>query len=220
MTDLQEFADCRRFTVCPYPVETASGLESKHRLWAKLWDICDRSNSPFFVVSTYLGWIFGAFSRGWTTAFVSRVYPFDSTDPTIVLGLTYWLSCAMGCTDGWSVPILVEEMMEHSRPEASPTPPPSNYFRVVKLRPNCNPDGGTEDTVSVNRDSEGRPYAVLGGTRVWSQTSAYEYQPSECTNGTRSISWSGSIAGEADGCRSPIILNDSYRAWAPGQLVV
>jgi hypothetical protein len=83
--------------------------------------------------------------------------------------------------------------MEHSRREISPTPPPCNYFRFVRHQIHGS-DSGTEgsclsstiilrgslpspaDTVSINLDSNGRPYAVLGGTRVWSQTSAHDYQ--------------------------------------------
>ena len=40
----------------------------------KLWDICDRSRCPFFVVSTYVGWVFGAFSRGGQFSFNARMY--------------------------------------------------------------------------------------------------------------------------------------------------
>jgi len=212
-----------QFPVCPYSADIASGFENKHRLWAKLWDGCDRSKCPFFVVSTYVGWVFGAFSSGWTTAFVSRVYPSDSMDPTIVLALTYWLSCAMGCPDGWSVPILEEELMEHSRREISPTPPPCNYFRFVRHQINGS-DSGTEDTVSINLDSNGRPYAVLGGTRVWSQTSAHEYQGSESTNESQGTDWSGTDSPiptwKADGSCSPIIMHNGCRVWHPTRLVV
>jgi len=180
-------------------------------------------------VTTYVGWIFGAFSRGWTTAFVSRAYPCDSTDPTIVLALTYWLSCAMGCPDGWSVPILENELVEHSRREISPTPPPSNYIRFVNSYLNDDSNGGRSDTVSIDLDSEGRPYAVLGATRVWSQTSAHQYQgsqstdESQSTDGSQSIDWprKGSciLDREVDGCRSPIVHN-GYGAWHPMRLLI
>jgi hypothetical protein len=85
--------------------------------------------------------------------------------------------------------------MEHSHRKISPTPPPSNYARFVNSHPNIHSNGGRSgwclhqqllsthlyvlapaDTVSVNVDNEGRPYAVLGDTRVWSQTSAHYYQ--------------------------------------------
>ncbi len=41
---------------------------SVHRLWGKVYDICSRNRSHHFVVTTYWGWVFGAFSAGTVAA--------------------------------------------------------------------------------------------------------------------------------------------------------
>ncbi|KAG0707792.1 hypothetical protein DFH29DRAFT_597859 [Suillus ampliporus] len=74
------------------------------RLWYKLWDCCITRSSPWFVVSTYTHWVFGVFSNGWTAAFVSPVYSYDSHDPSVLQLLLFWLCSAMGFPGGWVVP--------------------------------------------------------------------------------------------------------------------
>ncbi|KAM6500543.1 hypothetical protein JOM56_003557 [Amanita muscaria] len=109
--DLKEFADCRSFP--PYLISGnafPTPLEGKDRLWAKLWDTCAERRTPWFIITSYHYWVFGAFSRGWTTAFVSRVYEYDYYSPTIAECLTYWASSALHIRGTWRIP----EVMEHS----------------------------------------------------------------------------------------------------------
>ncbi|KAF7322950.1 Microtubule associated protein [Mycena chlorophos] len=99
--DIQEFAKCRSFPPYvgvghAYPTE----LESKERLWAKIWDTCVTNHTPWFVLTSYNQWVFGVFSSGWTAAFVSDVCNFDSFSPTVIEWLTFWVASAMRLK-GW-----------------------------------------------------------------------------------------------------------------------
>ncbi|KAG2045474.1 hypothetical protein BDR06DRAFT_965675 [Suillus hirtellus] len=73
------------------PVAQASST-AHERLWYKLWDCCN----------TYTHWVFGVFLNGWTAAFVSPVYSYDSHDPS-VLQLLFWPCSAMGLPGDWVV---------------------------------------------------------------------------------------------------------------------
>jgi len=77
--------------------------------------------------------------------------------------------------------------VEHSTYEDSPNPALFNFAQFVNSRPGNETDSGRSDTVSVKLDSEGKPYAILGGTRIWSQTSAHFYQGPESTDGSEGI---------------------------------
>lgn len=39
-------------------------LKNPYRLWAKIYDVCSHNQSHWFVLTTYWGWVFGAFSQG------------------------------------------------------------------------------------------------------------------------------------------------------------
>ncbi|KAG1837136.1 hypothetical protein C8R48DRAFT_743695 [Suillus tomentosus] len=64
--------------------------------------LCITRSCPWFVVSTYTHWVFGVFLNGWTAAFVSPVYSYDSHDPS-VLQLLFWPCSAMGLPGDWVV---------------------------------------------------------------------------------------------------------------------
>ncbi|CCL99143.1 uncharacterized protein FIBRA_01158 [Fibroporia radiculosa] len=82
--------------------------DCKQRLWAKVWDECFRRKSPWFVITTYWGWVFGAFSRGWTVGFVSEVIPANFKAPTVLESLVFWLGSAMNKPGGWRIPEVPE----------------------------------------------------------------------------------------------------------------
>ncbi|KAI0695894.1 hypothetical protein BC835DRAFT_1272766 [Cytidiella melzeri] len=98
--DLDSFVHCRR----PNGDETEVEYNGKERMWAKLWDTCARRNCHYFVVTTYWGWVFGAFSRGRTRGFVTSVKPYNACSPTIIEFLTFWFASAMQISGGWVVP--------------------------------------------------------------------------------------------------------------------
>ncbi|EIN07414.1 hypothetical protein PUNSTDRAFT_144900 [Punctularia strigosozonata HHB-11173 SS5] len=115
--DLNDFVGCKTFPLKKLTPEDKRGapvaarrLRSNRRLWAKLWDTCYRYRSRFFVLSTYEGWVFGSFSIGWTTGFVSPVKTFDVHAPTILHCLIYWLSSASARGHSrWITPIVSGE---------------------------------------------------------------------------------------------------------------
>ncbi|KAH7930801.1 hypothetical protein BV22DRAFT_1109016 [Leucogyrophana mollusca] len=101
--DIEQFAAHQ-----PFP-STARGSDTcpttgQQRLWGKLWDSCVSKDCPWFVISTYTHWVFGVFSEGWTAAFVSPVYSYDSHDPSVLEVLIFWFASAMGLPGGWQVP--------------------------------------------------------------------------------------------------------------------
>ncbi|KAF8275041.1 hypothetical protein EI94DRAFT_22219 [Lactarius quietus] len=92
-TDLECFSACKEF-----PLFNESGrtrLKDDERIWGKLYDICVSRNCPYFVVTNYYGWVFGVFSKGWSTAFVGKVQKYDDREPTVLEHLLYWLSSSM-----------------------------------------------------------------------------------------------------------------------------
>ncbi|KAH9854133.1 hypothetical protein C2E23DRAFT_727038 [Lenzites betulinus] len=103
-------ADLERFVGCPtFPrPDSDANLRSHERLWGKIWDLCAQKHSHWFVLTTYWGWVFGAFSSARTCAFTSHVIPFDSKEPTIVQYLFFWLSSAVASHvhphGAWSIP--------------------------------------------------------------------------------------------------------------------
>ncbi|KAH7916061.1 hypothetical protein BJ138DRAFT_1076251 [Hygrophoropsis aurantiaca] len=78
--------------------------QGQQQLWDKIWDMCISKDSPWFMISTYSHWVFGVFSAGWTTAFVSPVYSWDSQDPSILELLLFWFISSMGLPGGWQIP--------------------------------------------------------------------------------------------------------------------
>ncbi|KAF8628442.1 hypothetical protein AX15_003958 [Amanita polypyramis BW_CC] len=109
--DLKEFSGCRSFPPYLLPGNAfPTSFESKDRLWAKLWDICVDRQTPWFILTSYNHWVFGAFSRGWTTAFVSRIYDYEYFSPTIVECLTYWVASALHIRGTWKIPDVSEPL--------------------------------------------------------------------------------------------------------------
>ncbi|KAJ7632591.1 hypothetical protein FB45DRAFT_508821 [Roridomyces roridus] len=108
--DIKEFAECRSFPPFRVPGNAfPTPLESKERLWAKIWDTCVSRNTPWFVLTSYNQWVFGVFSAGWTAAFVTGVYQFDGYSPTIVEWLSFWIASAMRLKGWRSIPKVCDE---------------------------------------------------------------------------------------------------------------
>ncbi|OJA18714.1 hypothetical protein AZE42_01261 [Rhizopogon vesiculosus] len=88
-------------------------LRGKERLWGNLWDTCVHKQTPFFVLTSYRQWVFGMFSRGWTTAFVSPVMDAQSRSPTVMHALLYWLGSALHAPGGFVQPVEVAEPVQN-----------------------------------------------------------------------------------------------------------
>jgi len=91
-------------------------LRTTQRLWGKIWDICFRRRIHYFALSSYDGWVFGAFSEGWTHAWVTPVKRYDARNTTVVEALLYWVGTAIGIHGGWQIPELPEFPVEDLPP--------------------------------------------------------------------------------------------------------
>ncbi|KAI0306599.1 hypothetical protein B0F90DRAFT_1691319 [Multifurca ochricompacta] len=105
-TDLQCFAACKEFPL--FNESRRARFNDDERIWGKLYDICLSRDSPYFVVTNYYGWVFGVFSKGWSTAFVGKVQTYADLKPTILQYLLYWLSSSMNEPGTYSRPEVPE----------------------------------------------------------------------------------------------------------------
>ncbi|KAG9087920.1 hypothetical protein FRC06_002306, partial [Ceratobasidium sp. 370] len=74
-------------------------LDYVDKLWATIYDDCVRGDTHYFVITTYNEWAFGAFSRGWTTAWITPPKPYNAGSasvpgPTILQSLLFWMHSA------------------------------------------------------------------------------------------------------------------------------
>ncbi|KAF9464673.1 hypothetical protein BDZ94DRAFT_1255649 [Collybia nuda] len=153
--DIKEFSECRSFppfrklgNAFPIP------LKSRERLWAKMWDTCVQHRTHWFVLTSYDNWVFGTFSTGFTTAFVTNVYSYDSYNPTIIEFLTFWTLSATGIV-GCTIPKVPEPVAHHM----VPTPMPKSSTDI----PNA-----------VNSESnwDSKSYDFASSAGVWSNLSS------------------------------------------------
>ncbi|RDB21334.1 hypothetical protein Hypma_011579 [Hypsizygus marmoreus] len=119
--DIKTFSECRSFPPFrksgnAYPIM----LESQDRLWAKIWDVCVRRRTRWFVLTSYTNWVFGAFSEGWSSAFVTDVYAYDSCNPSIAECLTFWVVSAMRIDRSACVPKVPEPLAHRLLPVPIP----------------------------------------------------------------------------------------------------
>ncbi|KAF9451052.1 hypothetical protein P691DRAFT_663990 [Macrolepiota fuliginosa MF-IS2] len=103
--DFAEFAKCSSLPpfIAPghiYPSE----LQSKHRIWAKLWDTCVQHNTKWFILTSWNVWAFGGFSDGWCSGYISDIWHLDEHTPTVLECITFWIASAMECEDGYQRP--------------------------------------------------------------------------------------------------------------------
>ncbi|KAI0781034.1 hypothetical protein BD413DRAFT_501975 [Trametes elegans] len=114
-------ADLEAFVKAPsFPAPNAQvPLKSHERVWAKVWDMCAQKHSRWFVLTSYYGWVFGAFSEARSVAFVSDVISWSSQSPTIVQCLYFWFSCAVGprirSAGPWTMPEVPEPVDSQRR---------------------------------------------------------------------------------------------------------
>ncbi|KAF8610402.1 hypothetical protein BDV93DRAFT_517527 [Ceratobasidium sp. AG-I] len=74
-------------------------LDYVDKLWATIYDDCVRGDTHYFVLTTYNEWAFGAFSRGWTTAWITPPKPYNAGSPsvpgpTILQSILFWMHSA------------------------------------------------------------------------------------------------------------------------------
>ncbi|KAJ7275365.1 hypothetical protein B0H12DRAFT_1199468 [Mycena haematopus] len=126
--DIKEFSKCRSFPPFRMPGNAfPTPLESKERLWGKIWDTCVSRNTPWFVLTSYNHWVFGAFSGGWTAAFVSPVYAFNAVCPSVMEWLMFWVASAMRLKGCQGIPKVCEE------PAYNPSEIPCTVYDVLSM---------------------------------------------------------------------------------------
>ncbi|KAL9715141.1 hypothetical protein Ac2012v2_001801 [Leucoagaricus gongylophorus] len=90
-----------------------SDLQSKHKIWAKLWDTCVKHNTKWFVITSWNTWAFGCFSDGWCSGMISDVWHLDEHTPNVLECLTYWIASAMGRSGAYQRPKLCDVAYQH-----------------------------------------------------------------------------------------------------------
>lgn len=151
-------------------------LRAKERLWAKVWDTCVRRQSTYFVVTSYQQWVFGAFSRGFTNAFVSPPMGAQSRDPTVIHAAIYWLASALAVEYGY-VPPYVPEPADYVMGDI-PTPPLDNDDDVATIVDSLSSwTGKSEEPASSAHAAEVIPAlgSERGASGLWSNNGAKPY---------------------------------------------
>ncbi|CAE6520126.1 unnamed protein product [Rhizoctonia solani] len=115
-------------------------LDYVDKLWATIYDDCVRGGTHYFVLTTYNEWAFGAFSRGWTTAWVTPPKPYNAGSPTvpgptILQSILFWMHSAQhfyldsyglagspSFPEESGLPTPITPTSKHSRPPSPPTP--------------------------------------------------------------------------------------------------
>ncbi|KAF8163279.1 hypothetical protein B0H34DRAFT_694779 [Crassisporium funariophilum] len=109
--DLEKFVNCKSFPPFSMPgYAFPSVLEGPIRVWAKMWDTCVNAKAQYFVLSTYNQWVFGGFSEGYRTGFVSPIYKNDATSPTIIEYLSFWVATSMKLNNTYGLPKVGDEV--------------------------------------------------------------------------------------------------------------
>jgi len=146
-------------------------LDGKERLWAKIWDLSIETNCPWFVLSTYWGWVFGVFSKGRSRAWISSVIKYSDDDPTVLECLVYWICSSMRLPGGFEIPEVPEYVECVAMPLSMPTP--DNASRLSSVDPSqswsgdseemeCDSyDGSRSDDTPVQTAFRIRPYPLL-----------------------------------------------------------
>ncbi|KAF7793007.1 hypothetical protein EIP86_004112 [Pleurotus ostreatoroseus] len=154
--DLEHFVSCIELpTLDPARNPNAPSndfMNNSQRLWAKIWDFCARRKCLYWVLTTYWGWVFGAFSQGRAHAGVWPIRSFDAKEPTIVEHLVYWIAASMDLKKGEESQLGVDEALDIFMDDKY-GPPDSSYQRAVPPPPSV---------TSWSASSRRRPRSVLG----------------------------------------------------------
>ncbi|KZP31321.1 hypothetical protein FIBSPDRAFT_47068 [Athelia psychrophila] len=167
--DLKSFSECP--TVPLNKTRRSFALVSKHRLWSKMWDLCARKDCRYFVLTTFHGWVFGAFSEGWTTAYVSPIINWHDAEISSALqSLVHWTASAMGIPGGWSTPQMYETVRDLGTRPVVPAP---YRTKISHARSESSSDG--EDDASGHPQSyQVHPQLQAANIRRWAEsTQAY-----------------------------------------------
>ncbi|KAF9653074.1 hypothetical protein BDM02DRAFT_2132787 [Thelephora ganbajun] len=121
--DLESFVNSHKFP--PFdPDKPNSPFCSRELLWAKLWDLCVKKTCQWFIVSNYQGWVLGAFSSGWTRAWITDIIGFNDVRPTVIETIIFWLASSLAMPGAFTVPEFPEPVPNFEfAPIVRPAPP-------------------------------------------------------------------------------------------------
>ncbi|KAF7363420.1 Microtubule associated protein [Mycena sanguinolenta] len=158
--DLKEFSKCQSFPPFRIPGNAfPTPLESKERLWGKIWDTCVSRNTPWFVLTSYNHWVFGAFSEAWTVAFVTPTFAYDAVCPSVMEWLMFWVASAMRLKGCRGIPKVPEPVA------LGPVsiPPDNNADFATPANSESNWDGKSQDAPTSARARSMSPVFSDGG---------------------------------------------------------
>ncbi|KIJ24734.1 hypothetical protein M422DRAFT_785790 [Sphaerobolus stellatus SS14] len=174
-------ADLKAFVktteIQPYNVwdpEENLPYKSGERIWAKLWDTCARHRCRHWVLSTYHGWVFGAFSEGFSAGQIFTHLPWDISQPTVLQCLVYHVASAMELADNivpfYPEPVLcIEEMPKYI--------PPSDRNPDIEYPDSGSDWDGMDDEPDISAGCS--QYFAGGAISAWGSQQACElpYNP-------------------------------------------
>ncbi|KAG9226335.1 hypothetical protein CCMSSC00406_0003214 [Pleurotus cornucopiae] len=145
--DMKEFASCRSVCQCRPFVEKENPVSDPF----KALNAYGQSCGILVLQSTADGlfpclcWVFGVFTKGWTSAFVTTVYTFDDYGPTVLEHLLYWVASASRLPGSARIP-QVPEPISSLGPQVVPQ---TNYTDFSTPAPSeSNWDGKSKDAGS------------------------------------------------------------------------
>ncbi|KDQ51213.1 hypothetical protein JAAARDRAFT_211186 [Jaapia argillacea MUCL 33604] len=96
--EIDSFVGCAKRRMLSPTATTAQ------KLWSKITQICEGKKSPFFVLTNYDSWVFGAFSPDRQCAVATGRKQWDATQTSVLECLLYWMASATGAPSGFVFP--------------------------------------------------------------------------------------------------------------------
>ncbi|GJJ12705.1 hypothetical protein Clacol_006949 [Clathrus columnatus] len=96
--DLYEFINMSSFPDFKMKEDgTCPTYTRAQKLWAQVYDCCAAKNCPFFAITTFANWVFGAFnpSSGWSNVFCTPLIGHADFNPSILEWVTYWVASSL-----------------------------------------------------------------------------------------------------------------------------
>ncbi|GJJ12712.1 hypothetical protein Clacol_006956 [Clathrus columnatus] len=96
--DLYEFINMSSFPDFKMDVDgTRPTYTRAQKLWTQVYDCCAASNCPFFAITTFANWVFGAFNplSGWSNVIMTPLIGHADFNPSILEWVTYWVASSL-----------------------------------------------------------------------------------------------------------------------------
>ncbi|KAI0273605.1 hypothetical protein BC834DRAFT_217492 [Gloeopeniophorella convolvens] len=157
-TDFKCFVACKEF-----PLFSKAGrarLNEDERIWGKLYDLCIARDSPYFVVTNYYNWVFGAFSKGWGGAIRGEILKHGNNEPTVLEHLLYWVASSMSHPGTYQRPEVPETHVNRGLMQ------PTSSGRLPTIHDIVSDDFDNESTWGGNDDDLQSGYSFSGASNA------------------------------------------------------